>query len=124
MVVNGAGRHTFYLSHSQISHFVKWNTAYQLDNIISITLTKISIILFILRIQRKGYIAWVAYIVMGLTLVVNIASEAMPANQCRPLAGLWDREILAKCESLYFIEVMVILKEVCISNPIFRKTSE
>ena len=89
---NGAGKHTYDLPDPlvQVPLVIKWNTAYQIDNVLCVNLIKVSIILFVLRIQNSRKIAYLIWAVMLVMSIVNLVTVAMLASQCRPLAKLWD----------------------------------
>jgi hypothetical protein len=95
----GAGRHTFYLHNpkAQIPKVVMWNTAYQLDNVISVNMVKVSILLFIWRIQNNRFLAASLWTIMFVMSVVNLVTVAALASQCRPLQKLWYPTVPGTC---------------------------
>lgn len=94
----GLGRHEYYIADpTTIPNIIKWNTAFQLNNSISTTFTKLSIYIFIRRIKITGWISWATYGGMVLNLVQGVFSEIALGAQCIPLEGLWNTEISAWC---------------------------
>ena len=98
-VNSGAGKHTHNLPHplTQVPNVIKWNTAYQISNVICVNMIKISILLFVLRIPSSKRISYLIYFVMFSMSVVNIVTVAALVSQCRPLKKLWNPEIPGDC---------------------------
>lgn len=99
MVSNGAGKHTYDLPGplAQVPGVIKWNTAYQIDNVICANLTKLSILLFVLRIPNSRKVAYLIYFVMFSMSVVNVVTVGAIASQCRPLKKIWNPTIPGAC---------------------------
>ena len=95
----GVGQHVSDLADPtlQLPHIIQWNTAYQIDNVICVNLVKISILLFVLRIQNSKMVAHLIWAVMLVMSIVNIVSVAMLATQCQPLAKLWKPTLPGIC---------------------------
>lgn len=104
--MSGVGRHESYLTASQISNVVKWATFSELTYIPSVTFTKISMILFILRIRHSGFVVWISYISLAMTISINVVLEIMMGTQCIPLEGLWDHKVPANCEGAYVLPII------------------
>lgn len=98
-VNSGAGKHGYDLADplTQIPNVIKWNTAYQIDNVICVNLIKISILLFVLRIPNSKKVTYLIYFVMFFMSVVNIVTVVAIASQCRPLEKLWRPTIRGHC---------------------------
>lgn len=98
-VNSGAGKHTYELADplTQVPDVIKWNTAYQIDNVICVNLIKLSILLFVLRISNSKKTAHLIYFVMFSMSVVNIVTVFSLALQCRPLEKLWNPTISGDC---------------------------
>ena len=98
-VNSGAGKHTYNLPDplTQVPNVIKWGTAYQIDNVISVNLIKLSILLFVLRIPNSRRIVYLVYFVMFAMSVVNIVCVAALTSQCRPLEKLWNPKIPGNC---------------------------
>jgi L-cystine uptake protein TcyP (sodium:dicarboxylate symporter family) len=97
MVKEGAGQHQKYLSGPQIENVIKWNTAYELFNIPCVCLVKLSILLFILRIDNTRRLRVIVWTVIGVLILTNLATELAIAFQCIPLNALWDEKVEGKC---------------------------
>lgn len=98
-IQNGAGKHAYNLSNPliQVPHVIEWNTAYQIDNVLCVNLVKISIFLFVLRIQNSRTVVYLIWAVMFIMSVVNVVTVAMLGSQCRPLAKLWNTTLPGVC---------------------------
>lgn len=60
-------------------------------------MAKISILLFVLRLQDNRTVAYLIWAVMSVMSIVNIVTVAMLAAQCQPLAKLWDHILPGTC---------------------------
>lgn len=98
-VNSGAGKHDRDLPDplTQVPEVIKWNTAYQIDNVTCVNLIKLSILTFVLRIPSSKKIAYLIYFVMFSMSVVNIVTVGALASQCRPLEKLWNPIIPGHC---------------------------
>lgn len=76
---------------------MKWNTAYQIDNVLCVNLVKVSILLFVLRMQNNKMVAYLIWTVMFIMSAVNLVTLAIFASQCRPLAKLWNITLPGVC---------------------------
>lgn len=97
MVRAGTGRHQYYLTLLQVSAVVGWNTAYQLSNVLSTWAVKMSILLFLLRMQPSKSFARQVYFVMLLLSVINTVFVAAIGAQCIPLEKAWKPTIPGHC---------------------------
>ena len=97
VVVSGAGQHIRYLSATQIMGTVKWVVIYELQNLVSATFTKLSIMLFILRIQNSRSIKRVLLVAMVVNVIVNTIGAAIVAFTCIPFERMWNPDIPGKC---------------------------
>ncbi|KAL8782736.1 MAG: hypothetical protein Q9213_005160 [Squamulea squamosa] len=93
MVSEGFGRHLYYLKKipNQIPRATFWHIIWQPTFFISVTLTRISICLLLLRIfcvnRRWRLCLWG---VAALILAISIPSLIMVFTQCRPYGKSWD----------------------------------
>lgn len=60
-------------------------------------MVKVSILLFIIRLQNNRILAWTSWITMFIMSVVNLVTVVALASQCRPLQKLWDDTIQGTC---------------------------
>jgi len=97
MVNAGAGRHQKHLTLPQIEDVIKWNTAYELFNIPCVCFVKLSILLFILRIDSSKKLRVIVWTLAGVLIFTNLATELAIAFQCIPLNALWDETVKGKC---------------------------
>ena len=86
----GDGHHFFYLKTSQRVESLKWNYVTEILLFFIICLTKISICLFILRIQNTGWLKWCLYTLMAGLVATTLVCEIILFAQCQPLRAWWD----------------------------------
>ncbi|KAF7874215.1 hypothetical protein EAF04_002887 [Stromatinia cepivora] len=101
MLSIGVGRHLDSLPEPEISvlAILKWNTIYQVINVIGAFFTKLSIALFILRLKNTKKLrlsVWLILTPLGLSTVVLCFIVLL---QCIPLAGLWTPTLSSRCIS-------------------------
>ena len=93
MVREGFGRHLYYLKQTpkQIPRATFWHVIWPPTFLLSVTLTRISICLLLLRIFGVNH-TWRRYLwgVAVLILAISIPSFIMTFTQCRPYAKSWD----------------------------------
>ncbi|KAF4624938.1 hypothetical protein G7Y89_g13233 [Cudoniella acicularis] len=79
-VHSGAGRHSHYLHdpETQVPDIIKWNTAYQINNI-------------------NSTLAIIMWTVMAIMPIVNLITATALAAQCRPLQKLWQPNLPGVC---------------------------
>ncbi|KAL8965502.1 MAG: hypothetical protein Q9183_003820, partial [Haloplaca sp. 2 TL-2023] len=88
----GAGRHAFYLSQRQQQRSLMWNYVTQYLLFLILSITKVSICLFILRIKNTGWLRWCLYALMGGLVVTTLSCIIILSAQCRPLWAFWMPE--------------------------------
>ena len=76
---------------------VKWNTAYQIDNVLGVNTVKISILIMILRLQNHRSLRSLVWVVLVTMTVVNLATALFLACQCFPLKKLWEPSLPGSC---------------------------
>lgn len=72
----------------------------QVQNILAVTLTKISATLFLLRVIARGATRstrWSLYVLMALLVVIAVITIVADSVQCIPLRASWDPRIKGKC---------------------------
>ena len=106
---------------------IKWNTAYQIDNVLCVNLVKVSILLFVLRMQNSKTVANLIWTVMFIMSAINLVTLAIFASQCRPLAKLWNTTLPGVCSDHrrilqigYAQGVVNVLTDLfCTTTPVF-----
>ncbi|KAL8759409.1 MAG: hypothetical protein Q9199_000778 [Rusavskia elegans] len=88
----GAGRHAYYLSERQQQRSLMWNYVTQYLLFLIISITKIGICLFILRIKNTGWLPWCLYTLMGGLVLTTLPCIIILSAQCQPLWALWTPE--------------------------------
>ena len=98
-VYYGTGRHVFYLDHYERVMAVKLNWVTQAFHIISTSVGKISIVLFIMRMIGNGHKIqkWMLTIMVSALFIISVICVAFIFAQCTPAAALWDPTISGKC---------------------------
>ncbi len=67
---------------------------------VSLALTKISILVLYLRIFTYHYARWVIWAILVITIVYNIAGFIVQMTTCVPLSKLWEPSEYGTCHSL------------------------
>lgn len=103
----GTGRHLHYLHEPKVAEaqVVRWNTYYQVLNVIGAFTTKLSISLFLLRIKRDRVFKYVVIAVITSLGIVSVIAVASITTQCTPLEKLWNPSIKGHCISSNFFHV-------------------
>ncbi|KAI1452442.1 hypothetical protein F4805DRAFT_462737 [Annulohypoxylon moriforme] len=101
MVEIGAGYHLFELADPEAAALLllKWNSIYQVLNVIGAFFTKLSIGIFILRLKNSRNIRlaiWLFLTPLALTTLVVVFTVLL---QCLPLEALWTPSIKGRCIS-------------------------
>ena len=79
-----------------------------IENTCATTLVKISVSIFVLRMIQRTHrpIQYIIYAQLGVLVPFTIATVAVLAAQCRPLAGYWDHSVKAKCLPAKTVTIM------------------
>ena len=100
-VANGLGKHIADLSHPESSELeiLKFNTIFQMDNVLCTLATKFSISIYILRIKDDRSLRIFVWILMALMSLATLAVIITLSVSCIPLKALWtpSLEPHAKC---------------------------
>lgn len=102
MVLNGFGRHMYYLSIEQIAKAGLYNFIAQVFYILATAMVKCSACLFLLRIMARGtskWLHWFLYIMIAVLAVLSIVTVVGILLQCTPPAASWDPRVKGKCWS-------------------------
>lgn len=101
-VENGLGRHMFYLQLQNIVNIGLYFHIIEVLYVLTTAVVKISACLFLLRIMARGTsktLRCFLYILMGILLVLCVATAIVILIQCIPLQAGWDPRIKGKCWS-------------------------
>ena len=100
-VANGLGIHAYHLSDPEGAELeiLKYNTFFQMANVLCTLLTKISISFYILRIKNDRSLRILLWILMVLMSLATVAVIAVLSISCIPLRALWTPSLQpdAKC---------------------------
>ncbi|KOS16843.1 hypothetical protein ESCO_004731 [Escovopsis weberi] len=96
----GFGRHISVLTTEQKLKALKFFYVAQIFYKLTISLTKVSILLLYLRIFVQKWFRICAYILIVIVSMYIVASVGVSIFQCTPIRGAWDKSIHPKCVSL------------------------
>lgn len=97
---NGFGRHLWNINPALIAELLKVFWISEFLYIIAITLIKVSILLFYLRIFPSKSFWVIDSIVMASVIAFGFAISLVVVFQCKPVSGAWDRLIHSKCVNI------------------------
>lgn len=95
----GYGRHVYYLSKTQLVETAKWTASSEIHVVIGVSLVKISVCFFVLR-MIAGTNKAIRRIFVGfmiILIVLTVANVLLLCLQCIPIQGFWNPEIKARC---------------------------
>ncbi|KAH8645579.1 hypothetical protein BGZ60DRAFT_392534 [Tricladium varicosporioides] len=98
----GLGRHTIYLANpeQQTLDILKYNTFFQMDNVICTLFTKISISFLILRIRSDKTLRYVIWTAMMLMTMATVTILVVLCIACIPLKALWTPSLVASAKCI------------------------
>lgn len=96
-VAHGAGQHIAYLEPGKSMIGLKLNFATQPIYLWAITLVKVSIALFLLRIAPRKFYTKFLWAVIAFLIVYTTACFMTIMLQCENLAILWDSTVETTC---------------------------
>ncbi|KAJ4352927.1 hypothetical protein N0V95_003837 [Ascochyta clinopodiicola] len=102
----GAGRHKQYIDPSDYANGYKLNFVTQFIHLFAISLVKVSVGFFLLRIAVSCIYRRIIISVMGFLLVYTIGSFFTIVLQCTNVAVLWDPTVTATCWSPHTIRAL------------------
>lgn len=98
-VLNGLGRHEYYLEPSQRRIFQVVGWADWIQTFITLCLTKVSICLFLLRIVDSKVTRLAMYSTIAFVVLFTTVCVALFLGVCRPLKAYWDVGVDGVCLS-------------------------
>jgi len=98
-VINGLGRHAYYLTPTQLKNFeaIGWTDFVQL--FITCMLIKISICLFLLRIVNSKTVTRAICALITAMVLFSMISVFLFLGVCRPLGAWWSVSVQGVCFS-------------------------
>ncbi|KAG8414396.1 hypothetical protein J3459_014783 [Metarhizium acridum] len=95
----GLGRHLHTLEDPEDKELgiLKFNTFFQMVNVLCTLFTKCSISIFILRIRDSKRLRWVLGLLMALMTLATIVVIVVLSVSCIPLQRLWDKHVAGIC---------------------------
>lgn len=100
-VLSGYGQHLYYLSEEAIIQSLKWNYLATPLLVFSLSFSKISICLFLVRLLDRTNIRFrisFPYFLIALSLANAILSAGYALGQCQPVRKLWNHAIPGHCQ--------------------------
>ncbi|MCJ1341822.1 hypothetical protein MMC09_007119 [Bachmanniomyces sp. S44760] len=107
-VVNGLGRHEYYLSPAQRRKFQALGWADWVQTYICLMFTKTAICLFLLRIVEVGKVRTCIKATMYFVVLFSAMSVFLFIGACRPLRAYWDVGVDGVCLSDVQIKNVVL----------------
>ncbi|MCJ1283108.1 hypothetical protein MMC26_002435 [Xylographa opegraphella] len=104
----GLGRHVVYLGNPELDSLqvLKYNTFFQVDNVLCTFMTKVSISLYILRIKNNRPTRIVLVVGNVLNGLATLATIIVLCLSCIPLDALWDPSVHGKCLPLTTVYIV------------------
>ncbi|KAI0159976.1 hypothetical protein GGR52DRAFT_563791 [Hypoxylon sp. FL1284] len=101
MVATGAGHHLYELPEPEQAALtlLKWNSIYQVLNVIGAFGTKLSIGIFLLRLKNSRRFRWVIWMFLTPLAVTTLVVVFTVLLQCIPLQALWTPAVKGRCIS-------------------------
>lgn len=107
-VLNGLGRHEYYLTSAQRRLFQAVGWADWIQTFITLALMKISICLFLLRIVDTKHVVRGMYALMTCITLFTAVSIFLFVGVCRPLKAYWDVGVNGVCLSNHQVESVIL----------------
>jgi hypothetical protein len=98
----GLGQHLYNLSDAESKELdiIKYNTFFQMVNVLCTLFTKLSISAYILRIKDSKKMRWILGILMGFMTLATLAVIIVLSVSCMPLKKLWNPSVPGTCLDL------------------------
>ena len=93
----GIGRHVYYLGHDLAVKATRLDWLAQAFVITALTIGKISVAFFILRLSNTRWHTWFLHTVNMTLIIINIPLIVLTYAQCKPAALLWDPSLTGYC---------------------------
>lgn len=94
----GIGRHVYYLRHDSAVFATKLDWLCQAFVIPAVTIGKISVAFFILRLSTTKWHFYFLHTINVTLLLINVPLIIWTYAQCRPTALLWDPTLEGQCQ--------------------------
>ena len=98
-VVNGLGRHEYYLTAVERRRINLLGWADWIQTFLNLMLIKISICVFLIRINNRAFIIRPLYVAIGVMILTTIICVGLFLGICVPLQARWDVGVNGKCLS-------------------------
>ncbi|KAI4119256.1 MAG: hypothetical protein LQ345_000805 [Seirophora villosa] len=108
VIAGGLGRHSYYLQRSQRRLFAALGWSDWIQTYITLMFTKISICLFLLRIEDGRKMRIAMYTLIGCLVLFTTVFVCLFLGVCRPLKAYWNTGMEAVCLSDQVFENIVI----------------
>ncbi|KAI1378049.1 hypothetical protein F4677DRAFT_414299 [Hypoxylon crocopeplum] len=104
----GMGRHTHYLSDSDISNSLLYSAIQRPTGVLSYCLPKLAVVILLIKLMgppRRGPVL-VLYSVLVVLFVTSILATIIPFTQCNPTNHLWNPSSPADCFPDIIVDVI------------------
>ncbi len=94
----GNGRHLYYLSPSQTSNAIKWNTIAFIPGVMSFSVPKLGVAVLLMRLLNPSKIQqYIIYSLSCACVIISALCAVFLWRQCQPSAGLWNPALKPVC---------------------------
>ncbi|KAI9702004.1 MAG: hypothetical protein M1836_001348 [Candelina mexicana] len=107
---NGLGRHEYYLPEAHILDFTFYGWLDWQQTFLTLTFTKVSICLFLLRITSGKWLVRGIHSLVAVLIVFHLIIFGLFCGFCRPLKTYWDKTVPGVCFSKHQ-EMHIILAQ-------------
>ena len=104
----GFGRHQYFISQHQFQEYLKYSYGEWIQTFATLTWTKISISIFLLRIPVSKLFIRPLQAAIVILVVTNIVITLLWIFQCRPIHKVWNGDIPGQCFSLGQLQRIII----------------
>lgn len=107
-VFYGLGRHKHFLSTYQQSRFLKFDFLDWIQVFVTLTLMKISILLFLLRLSKFDHLRRSLWFLIAFLILSHLPLTILLIVQCRPIEKYWLQDLPGTCWSKDTREKIII----------------
>ncbi|KAF2439773.1 hypothetical protein P171DRAFT_524858 [Karstenula rhodostoma CBS 690.94] len=120
----GAGKHMWYMLVSDYSpYFLAGNIGITITYSLSVSFSKLSILVLYLRLSPDANFRRVVYSVISVVIAYTLAYELIIIFQCRPVAAAWDIAVKGTClkpmiQMMVFSSLNILIDLITLALPV------
>ncbi|MCJ1246040.1 hypothetical protein MMC30_003244 [Trapelia coarctata] len=97
----GMGRHLLCLTLERIADVAKWSLISQILISVNLGLTKVSVIIFVMRVidKAKKRLTQLLWVLIAFIIISHLVQFLLFCLQCRPIQGVWNPFVKSTCFS-------------------------